>query len=216
MQAAWRRIQSGYILSEQCDSACDRLVCPSKADVVSFSQCRAIRHNFCGKGSCLSRRSLHLSHQSWSKIFSEGLDPSAILEKQWRIDFLEDLSNCKHLVKRGDADSSKLVRDLCLCGRMFGSFTHHEVELIKEWVQALDKRSDSSFYLDFIGYQKSSLPGFSLGNAALAIQADSLVLLDGATEVPLLKHEMYWTNPCTLRLLIAADVLSLIPLWFTQ
>lgn len=216
MQAAWRRIQSGYILSERCDSACDPQ--PAAPKQMSFRSPIAEQVATIFAAKAVASRGVHCicRIRVGRKSLSEWLDPSAILEKQWRIDFLEDLSNCKCLVRRGDAESSKLVRDLCWGGKMFGSFTHREVELVKEWIQTLDERSEPSFYWDFTGRQKDSLPDFSLGKAALDVRADYPVLSVGAIEVPPLKREIDWSSPRTLRSLTAVDAPKLIPLWFTQ
>lgn len=216
MQAAWRRIQSGYILSERCDSSCDRQAAPPTQ--ISFRSLIAEEVATIFAAKAIASRGVHCTCRIrvGRRSLSEWLDPSAILEKQWRIDFLEDLSNCKYLVRRGDAESSKLVRDLCWGGKMFGSFTHREVELVKEWIQTLDEKLDSSFYWDFTGRLKSSLPDFGLGNAALDVRADYPVLSVNTTEVPLLKHEIDWSSPPTLRSLTIADAPQLIPLWFAQ
>lgn len=47
-------------------------------------------------------------------------------------------------VRKGDSSRSKLIRELSWEGKMFGTFTQNEVEIVKRWIDALENPNGRS------------------------------------------------------------------------
>ncbi|KAJ9625680.1 hypothetical protein H2203_004441 [Taxawa tesnikishii (nom. ined.)] len=151
-QQAWRRVQAGIILADGLPTTPESpsLKKPAvdsfprnerEAEVVKIFQSKApVAH----KIHCSSR--LKIGRHS----LVDWLEPNAFASKQWQMDFLEDLSNMKPWVRKGDSYNSRLIRELSWEGKMFGSFTQTEVDAVKRWIDGMGPAS-SSLYWDFVG-----------------------------------------------------------------
>ncbi|KAL3425177.1 hypothetical protein PVAG01_04458 [Phlyctema vagabunda] len=137
---AWRRVQSGYLLSSALPPT---TICPSQRDkkrIPSFKSVTAEQEMIrIFKAKARAGHGLHAS--SLCKIgrrkLVEWLDPVALESEQWQADLLHDLSNSKYWISRGDSDNSRFIQELVWGGRMFGCFTTVECEVVKNWIDSL-------------------------------------------------------------------------------
>ncbi|KAF2873855.1 hypothetical protein BDV95DRAFT_627644 [Massariosphaeria phaeospora] len=159
---AWKRVQAGYILAEGLPTTPES---PSlkrnseelfphtdtEAAVVDIFAAKSfVAHKIhCNSRLKIGRRSL-----------VDWLEPNAFENVQWQEAFLHDLSNCKPWVIKGSSDKSRLVKELSWEGKMFGSFTEKEVEVVKAWIDELGSPaqvpcSDPAVYFKFTGQSPS-------------------------------------------------------------
>lgn len=214
-QQAWKRVQAGFILAEGLPStpqspslkppAVDSFPCNAReAEVVKIFQAKApVAHKIhCNSKLKIGRHSL-----------IDWLEPTAFASKQWQMDFLEDLGNMKPWVRKGDSKNSWLIRELSWEGKMFGSFTQSEVEIVKAWIDGLGE-PDSCVYWSFVG--RDGLPS----NEACQMQ-------DIRQDYPVLKQIQLpdiSSEPVPPSALEATDIFSFyptninkfIPLWFAH
>lgn len=150
-QQAWKRVQAGFILSKGLSIAPQ---CPSRripavdyfprniheVEMVRILRAKApVAHKIhCGSRMMIGGRRL-----------ADWLNPHAFAGKQWQMDFLDSLSNMKPWVRRGDSSRSKLIQELSWEGKMFGSFTQNEVEVVRRWIDALEN-SNPQVYWSFV------------------------------------------------------------------
>lgn len=153
---AWKRVQSGYILAEGLPTTPESPSLKTPADepfprtdteasmVDIFAAKSFVAHKIhCNSRLRIGRRSL-----------VDWLEPNAFKNPQWQREFLHDLSNCKPWVIKGDSQKSRLVKELSWEGKMFGSFTQTEVEVVRAWIDELGKptqtsQPDGTVYLEF-------------------------------------------------------------------
>ncbi|GIJ87965.1 hypothetical protein Asppvi_006881 [Aspergillus pseudoviridinutans] len=223
VQKAWKRIQAGYVLSERSATVSVRSLENKKTvpvteglaeDVTKIFQAKACAAD---KIHCASRMTIS------GRSLAEWLDPIHICDKRWQLDFLYALANCTPWVKRGDSENSRLIHELCWGGRMFGSFTHHEVETVKNWIDSLD-----NFYMFYVGSQdglhatsKSSdirydYPVFSslsvddiLGQTVPLLRDEDRFILSSANITTVARILPLWlTHPCLLEGFVAVPFKS--------
>jgi hypothetical protein len=178
---AWRRVQTGYILAEGLPTTPES---PSQktnpeepfprsdteASVLSIFAAKSfVAHKIhCNSRLKIGRRSL-----------VDWLEPNAFTDKQWQKEFLHDLSNCKPWVVKGSDRNSRLVKELSWEGKMFGSFTEKEVEVVKSWINELGSspqslRPDPNVYYDFT--RRKPISKFQTAQQELDILIDYPVL----------------------------------------
>lgn len=154
-QDAWKRIQTGYILSERLPTTPDCLSMKTPAihpfpnsesekDVIQVFRAKApVAHKIhCSSRLKIGRRSL-----------VDWLKPEDLISQKWQKDFLNDLANTKRWVCKGDGPRSKLVQELSWPGKMFGSFTQTEVEIVSRWIDSLGN-PDPQCYWSFVARTK--------------------------------------------------------------
>ena len=158
-QQAWTRVQAGYILSKGLPTA---PVCPGvqkptvppfprnelEAGVIKIFKAKAeVAHKVhCGSRIKIGRHTL-----------VEWLEPSILISAQRQMEFLDDLSNTKLWICKGDSNKSRFMKELSWRGKMFGSFTQTEVHVIEQWINSLNSEAlDAKFYWRFIN--QSELP----------------------------------------------------------
>ncbi|KAI4667591.1 uncharacterized protein J4E88_010255 [Alternaria novae-zelandiae] len=164
VRIAWKRVQADYILAEGLPTTPESPSLKVQAEepfprtgteaalVDIFAAKSFVAHKIhCNSRLKIGRRSL-----------VDWLEPNAFKDAQWQKEFVQDLSNCKPWVIKGDSEKSRLVKELSWEGKMFGSFTEKEVEVVKAWIDELGSpvqspQSDPSVYFDFTG-QSSSPP----------------------------------------------------------
>jgi hypothetical protein len=130
---AWKRVQAGYVLSAGLVTTpdCATLQKPAvdsfprnehEAEVAKIFMAKAlVAHRIhCSSRVRIGRRTL-----------VDWLEPNAFASKQWQMGFLQDLSNLKPWVHKGDSRRSKLIHELCWEGKIFRSFTQGEVEAVQ-------------------------------------------------------------------------------------
>jgi hypothetical protein len=129
---AWRRIQNGYLLSQNCGS--EITVESFESHVASMLQRKAglARKIHCTSRARIGGRSLSdwfTANWREDEIAKDGVD--------WKQQFLSALADAKPWVYRGNSQKSLLMKELAWKGRMFGAFTENEVELMRTWIDSL-------------------------------------------------------------------------------
>ncbi|KAH7093421.1 hypothetical protein FB567DRAFT_174036 [Paraphoma chrysanthemicola] len=155
---AWKRVQSGYVLAEGLQTTPESHSLKQEVEVpfprteteASLINIFAAKTFVAHKIHCNSR--LRIGRKS----LVDWLEPNAFQDQQWQKEFLYDLGECKPWVIKGDSGKSRLVKELSWEGKMFGSFTQTEVEVVKMWIDELGAMTqsppaDASTYLIFTG-----------------------------------------------------------------
>ena len=221
VQVAWRRIQTGFILSSGVSTGpkCHSRRTPAvqgfprnshEAEVVRIFHAKApVAYNIhCGSGLKLGGRKLN-----------DWLEPHAFAGKQWQMDFMDCLSNFRPWVRKGDSAHSRLVQELSWGGKMFGSFTQNEVEAVKRWIEELDV-VEPQLYWSFVGRNEVK------SNDVLRqqdIRVDHPVLsLTSLAESSAQQPYFNRVSPLDLEFtpvpggLARLNISTLLPLWFTH
>lgn len=156
---AWRRVQAGFILSASLSTS-------TKGSVDIKSKQRSVRYNphdeevmqiFQAKADVAHRLHCGSAMKIKGRSLVDWLDPQSFRSKQWRMEFLEALSNTRPWVSKGDSSRSRLIQEMCWNGKMFGSFTQAEVGTVKKWIDAFTSSTlDSRSYWLFIGKEEVS------------------------------------------------------------
>lgn len=217
VELAWRRFQTGYILSNSLPttpkrsstpiSALDSFPCSEcEAEVITIIRAKAeVTHKIhCSSRLRVGRRTL-----------VDWLEPTALASKSWQMEFLDALSNLKPWIRKGDSINSKLVQELSWGGKMFGSFTQNEVEVLKRWIDST-KSPDPRLYWSFSRRAETpssqifqnrdvtaNYPVFSPTMAEIRLSGASSPSLDSPLEiagpVDMRKFLSLWfTHPCLL------------------
>lgn len=216
VERAWRRFQTGFILSDglpttpKSPSMRKPLVdsfprTGQEAQVIKIILAKAaVSHRI----HCSSR--LKVGRQS----LVEWLNPTALASKSRQMEFLDELSNLKPWVRKGNSAGSKLIQELSWGGKMFGSFTQNEVEVFKRWIDSM-RSHDPKLYWSFNG--RTEIPSSQIFQNQ-----------DITTEYPVYSDEFRSVPPLPsgispLALLDSplevsgkVDIGKLIPLWFTH
>lgn len=219
VEQAWRRFQAGYILSDNLpttpenpslqNSAVDLFPRTEReAEVIKIIQAKAaVAH----KIHCSSR--LKVGRQA----LVDWLDPTALASKSWQMEFLDELSNVKPWIRKGNSSTSKLIQELSWGGKMFGSFTQNEVEIFKKWIDSM-RSPDPRFYWSFS--RRTEAPSsqiFPLRD----VKVDYPVFSPITAKIPFVQP-MYFCSPSLplsgspLDISGKADMSKLLPLWFVH
>ncbi|KAL6703281.1 hypothetical protein ACN47E_010069 [Coniothyrium glycines] len=217
---AWKRVQTGYVLAEGLPTTPES---PSlrqesmnsfprddteEALVAIFTAKSSVAH----KIHCNSR--LKIGRQS----LVDWLEPNAFKDPRWQQEFLQELSNCKPWVTKGDSMNSRLVKELSWEGKMFGSFTEKEVEVVKSWINSLGPRPDiptpdSKVYVNFT--RRFLPPILEDDTSDVDITRRYPVLACGYTAIEMLLPEPTSDRALSLRT-SKLNLRNLLPLWFTS
>lgn len=155
-QEAWKRVQTGFILSEQLvtspdaqDSNYTSYSAPNKfeAKVLKIFKAKALVSQ---KLHCASKVKIK------SRKLVDWLDPVAFESGAWQKEFIGALANSKPWVRKGNSAQSKLMTLLAWDGKMFGSFTQSEVEVVRNWIDSLNDSPSSEIYWKFTGRELKS------------------------------------------------------------
>jgi hypothetical protein len=145
---AWKRVQAGYILAEglpttpespstKANMSKHSIVASQKTPPLTDTETSLLRI-FSAKSPVAHKIHCNSRLRIGRRSLVDWLEPNAFLDGQWQRDFLHDLGNCKPWVIRGSSATSRLVKELSWEGKMFGSFTQTEVEVVKRWIDELD------------------------------------------------------------------------------
>jgi hypothetical protein len=219
---AWKRVQAGYILAEGLPTTPESPSLKTTAEepfprteteaalIDIFAAKSFVAHKIhCNSRLKIGRRSL-----------VDWLEPNAFKDAQWQKEFLHDLGNCKPWVIKGNSEKSRLVKELSWEGKMFGSFTQTEVEIVKAWIDELGSpvqttRPDATTYLEFTG--RSTPETAAATSKELDILVDYPVFLD--TPVPSLVDHISSNadleHPPTFSLQ-SFNITNFLPLFFTS
>ncbi|OBT44200.1 hypothetical protein VE00_04813 [Pseudogymnoascus sp. WSF 3629] len=143
-QKAWGKLQAGYLLSSCLPGA---VICPSQkilnngsnihlspteVKVINIFRAKAqVAHGF----HCSSRVKIG------SRSVADWLNPVALESKEWQKGLLDALSSSKYWICKGDSRKSRFIQELQWNGRMFGSFTQDEYNVLTEWIDTLPNNS---------------------------------------------------------------------------
>lgn len=226
-QQAWKRVQAGFILAEGLPTTpqSPSLKRPTEsgfpwtdaeAEVVEIFRAKAaVAHKIhCNSRLKIGRHSL-----------VDWLEPKAFSEKKWQMDFLHDLGNCKPWVVKGNNEKSRLIRELSWEGKMFGSFTQTEVEVVKRWIDSLGNSGlDPHLYWRYVG--REEITSHQIPDRTEDIRCDYPVFTDHELLTALESfHQGYLyqqpvTPPGNLTppafSLINIHISRFIPLWFAH
>lgn len=225
VQRAWKRVQAGFILSKHLAIG---PVCPSKrpsaaeefprnireAEVMDIFKAKApVAH----KIHCTSRVRLG------GRKLVDWLDPRALANPQWQMEFMDTLGNFKPWVRKGDSTGSKLMQELSWEGKMFGSFTQNEVEAVRRWIDALGT-PDPQVYWSFV--ERTPVPSSDIFHQpdirtdypVLAANVKSALSSSAAQLSPPVFPPSPSVHPssATAKGVTEPDVSQLLPLWFTH
>ena len=138
----WRRIQAGYALSAYQSKnikkglptrqapASVQIPRPSlyEAEIVRMLVAKtAVAHNI--HSACRARIG--------GKRLADWLDPELLKSESQRYQAVKELSNAYPWIIKGHPRQSKLIREVCRGGKMFGAFTVKETKLLEDWILSL-------------------------------------------------------------------------------
>ncbi|PBP28684.1 putative ABC transporter [Diplocarpon rosae] len=143
-QNAWKKVQAGFLLSLGLPGS---VICPSRrkstddANVLLSSIETDVMKIFTAKAQVV--HGIHCSSRVkiGSRSVAEWLDPIALESKIWQMGLLDALGRSKYWICRGDSSKSRFLQELQWNGRMFGSFTQSEFNILKKWVDGLSNMS---------------------------------------------------------------------------
>ena len=219
VEHAWRRFQTGFILSAglpttpKSPSMRKPLVdsfprTEHEAQVIKIILAKAaVSH----KIHCSSR--LKVGRQS----LVEWLEPTALASTSRQMEFLDELSNLKPWVRKGNSTGSKLIQELSWGGKMFGSFTQNEVAVFKRWIDSM-RSHDPKFYWTF--NRRTETPSIQVFQNQ-DITTEYPVFSTVPTEVMLSRSPYSGGSPLPLldsplEMSGKFEIGRLIPLWFTH
>lgn len=221
VQRAWKRVQAGYALSEH------------SGDVVVLSQssqaqwpgeqglAKQVGKMFADKALAADGLHCRCRAKVGRRTLRAWLESDVIIHEDQQREFLEDLSKSTPWIKKGDPDGSKLIQELYWGGKMFGSFTQGEVDLVKAWILSLDGLNTtgagnralaaSDMYWQFTGRARNDLPCLA---AAQDIRTNHPVM-------PIQTHASAcedFTQALVTHLptIEKKDLPKILPLWFAQ
>ncbi|KAJ4343418.1 hypothetical protein N0V95_006642 [Ascochyta clinopodiicola] len=218
-KVAWKRVQAGYVLAEGLPTTPESpsLKVESVEAFPRNEKEAALLDIFAAKSFVAHKIHCNSRLKIGRRSLVDWLEPKAFADKQWQKEFLFDLSNCKPWVFKGDSEKSRLVRELSWEGKMFGSFTQTEVEVVKAWIENLGSaaqtpRPDPRVYFDFTE-QPSELP-----EAVDLVKPDIFVSYPVFPTLTLSPQDSAQDGDFKA-LELATDKLNLrnlLPLWFTS
>ncbi len=218
-QQAWKRVQAGFILSKGLSMG---LQCPSRRTPAVDSFPRNIREAevvriFKAKAPVAHKIHCSSRMRIGGRKLVDWLDPHAFAGKQWQMDFLDYLSNMKPWVRRGDSSKSKLIQELSWEGKMFGSFTQNEVEVVRRWIDALEN-PNPQIYWSFVRRTETIFdPVFQKQDIRVDYPVLSPISMAdlSAQPTPLFPSPLPYLRP-DIKILETPDMSKLLPLWFTN
>ncbi|KAI0003113.1 hypothetical protein F4779DRAFT_602379 [Xylariaceae sp. FL0662B] len=216
LNRAWKRVQVGFLLSEKF--AVRREVQPTATPWIGNRYAPGLIEVFKAKRSVAAKLHCASRVKIGGKKLSEWLDQHVLETEQGQDDFLTSLSKARPWVRIGNSAQSKLVNEFEWNGKMFGAFTKSELELLKNWIDALGiiPPSDPSIYWNFTEQEALSFSKISLsrdicdGWPAISDRGLLSPWNENATK---LSHSM---TPKKLVAKSLADVSRLMPLWFAH
>lgn len=157
-ESAWRRVQAGFVLAEGLPTTPLSGV-QARSSSPPFPRNlkeRSIITIFQAKVKVAQKLHCNSRVRIGRHTLTDWLNPSAFESLEWQRNFIDDLSNCRPWVIKGDSGKSRLSRELNWEGKMFGSFTQNEVEAVNSWIDSLGPSSNNvnkQLYYDFTGRQ---------------------------------------------------------------
>lgn len=140
VQTAWKRVQAGYCLSRALsDSEFSSLA--SSGNEWDDRIIKMLREKVDAVGQIHCTSQIKIAGQR----LGEWLVPENLASVQNQQKFLSVLAGMKPWVRAGDSANSRLVQELSWGGKMFGSFTAAEVDLVRRWIDNLANSSPQAY-----------------------------------------------------------------------
>ncbi|MCJ1411929.1 hypothetical protein MMC19_006021 [Ptychographa xylographoides] len=209
-QLAWKRIQAGYNLSAHLPSTPE----PSDPNSDNFPRnpCEAeMIRIFRAKSSVAQQIHCSSRLKIGRRTLVEWLAADSFGSKQRQMEFLHDLSNMKPWIRKGNSENSRFIQYLSWKGKMFGSFTQKEVDVVKKWIDSFTA-PDPDLYWSFVGRTKtpsSAVPQLPDIRSDYPVFEPSPAIGTPVRAVPAT------TTPYELDF-SRINIPKLIPLWFTH
>ncbi|KAF1825872.1 uncharacterized protein K489DRAFT_100032 [Dissoconium aciculare CBS 342.82] len=165
-QSFWKRIQAGYLLSQNLDDCTT-----AKQHEEQLAKSLSEKMLVSSKIHCGSRvRVGKLSLQDWMNTLGRINDEGSSQE------FLSILAGAKPWVKRGDSKGSLIMREISRGGKMFGAFTAMEVSRLRTWIDGLSDQvlSDEEKYWRKIGQQDQEHIVIAIPSYAMLVGQDEM------------------------------------------
>ena len=163
LELAWKRVQVGYTLSQTLGGSHSHEGGSSSSVVTStgfpapstsldplgtrvidiFKAKASVSHQF----HCQSR--VKIGGQTLDKWLAPDMWTHPHPHPQHHLELLKALSQAKPWIYPGASSRSLLVRELSWKGRMFGAFTHEEVDALIAWIDSLKPEDNTSLYWNF-------------------------------------------------------------------
>lgn len=214
---AWRRVQTGYILSEWLGQKDDKATdIPLELDNVPCDQIEAqVLAIFRAKVNAAHGLHSGCKARIKNRHLDDWLDPRNFANEEWQQDFLRSLSTSKPWVYPGDSNKSRFLMELRWGGKMFGAFTRDEVSILAQWIDSM-RPHRIPFYYDFAGFAAASHCQ-GCGNSSLPrVTFDKSNTLTGAgDETSLLAYPFHEKEKVDYSA-AGINLSHLIPLWHTQ
>ena len=220
VQQAWKRVQAGYILSKGLSPGPLTPSQQSRTAGASFPRNiheAEVVQIFADKAPVAHK--IHCNSRMWigGRRLVDWLDPLAFQDRSWQRAFLDSLSNMRPWVVKGDSARSRLMQELQWGGKMFGSFTHSEVEAVRRWIDEMGV-PDSKVYWAFTGREEVSSEAMM---KRWDVRVDNPVLSSVgigsafATSTPSSLSSVLAFSPC-IKATASPDFSRLLPLWFAS
>lgn len=231
-QVAWRRVQAGYMLSRSAgDVACEPmqpvaepssehgLFLPTEDEAAMISMFKS-KAQVSSKIHCPNR--VKIGQRTITEWLSTELWSSQRPQDQLRL--LHDLGDASPWVRRGDSARSLLIRELSWKGKMFGAFTHAEVNRVKQWIDSLGtspvERDEAGAYWRLVGEQQrleypgplllDTEPSLYLSHVNEDVQlAFPRPPVAGLTMVPAIFMPLWFSHGCLLENTVAVPFRSI-------
>ena len=214
-RVAWKRVQIGFLLSENLTSSPGDLSHGvDYADNVSFTKEESeIVKVFKAKAAVAHRLHCGSKVKIRGKTLVEWLEPQAFESRKWQKEFLQALAETKPWIHKGNSERSKLVIELCWDGKMFGSFTQAEVGALRRWIDSLAEATpDVSAYWSFIG-REGSMSGLDLPAQDIAV---SYPIFPSVTTADLQQPNSFMTLDFDFTITSSLQPSKFLPIWFAQ
>ncbi|KAL1643962.1 hypothetical protein SLS58_004637 [Diplodia intermedia] len=225
-QAAWRRVQAGFVLSEHLadrhlpanddDEPIPRSPVEEELLRIVRAKARALQHGTHGASQARvgPRRLAEWLDDDPARWLDDG--GAAAVDRQRG--FLDALAGSAAWVRRGDPGASPLLRELRWGGKMFGAFTRRETDVVRAWIESL---APAACYYRFTGREAISDGAGEDVTADYPVFADQWRLhpeLDVGLPLPAASssHDMRDCAPFRLAPGARPRVAVLMPLWFAH
>ncbi|KIW32673.1 uncharacterized protein PV07_04202 [Cladophialophora immunda] len=136
LQAAWKRVQAGYVLSKRlgerddlANSDRDSSLTHEEATIIQILRDKAaVSHRL----HCTSRVKIG------GLALADWLSPRYLDDRRQQRAILSGLGNASPWIVKGNAGKSRLINELLWKGKMFGAFTVSEVMAFRSWIESLE------------------------------------------------------------------------------
>ena len=202
-ERAWKRVQAGYCLSSAL--SCPEFASPTTScnewnkEVVEVFKSKA---QSAGNIHCPSLIKVD------GQTLSQWLVPENFSSIRSQERFIAALAKMKPWVRPGDSANSRFIRELSWGGKMFGSFTSAEVDLVKRWIDNLCNQCPQA-YLELVDDLAPLSPAW--GDIRIHYPVFAPGGLEGLDFIDAADYDLKMWDPDSRTIM-----LRLLPLWFTH